>query len=275
MRAVAVETEETALEFIRSLIYERARIRMDGGKHALIKARLGKRLRHHGFCTLPEYCEFLRRAAPADEITCVIDSLTTNFTHFMREPAHFEFLINEAVARFAAAGERNLRVWSAACSSGEEPFTIAFYLAAHGQKWPNLSWSIAASDISTKVLEKARAAVFDQERVSSLPREWLPRFFQRGVGRWEGHYKVKREIRDRVTFGQVNLVQEYAQTCTYQVIFCRNVMIYFDRNTQEQLVNRLCRHLAPGGYLLVGHSESLNGFRVPLTCLRPSIYQKK
>ena len=274
MRARHDRSESEALQYISTLIYERSRIRLDAGKHALIKARLGKRMRHHGYGSLPDYCDFLQSGADENEITCVVDALTTNFTNFLREPDHFDFLIDTALPAFASSGERQLRVWSAACSSGEEPYTISFYLANSGVNYPALNWAVTASDISTKVLDKARKGIYSEDRVSVLPRDLLSRYFQKGVGAWTGYYKVKRELSDKVSFRQINLVEDYSHPAAYQVIFCRNVMIYFDRATQEQLVRRMCGHLVPGGYVIIGHSESLNGLRVPLRCLRPSIYQK-
>lgn len=266
-------SEASALTYISQLIYDRARIRLDEGKHALIKARLGKRIRHHGFDGLPEYCHFLQTSAGHEEFTLVIDALTTNFTNFMREPDHFKFLIDTALPAVLRA-KKSFRIWSAASSTGEEPYTIAFFLADHFPISAGWDWSIAASDLSTKVLEKARAAIYAEDRLGSIPREWLPRYFQRGVGNWSGHYRIKRALASRIAFQQINLIEDYSHPHPFEVIFCRNVMIYFDRPTQEQLVDRLCRFLAPNGYVIIGHSESLNGLNVPLRCVRPSIYQK-
>ena len=272
MQTVTPEAE--AYQYIIDLIYERCRIWLHSGKESLIRARLGKRLRAHGFSTLTEYCDFLRTQADEEEFTSVVDALTTNFTNFLREEDHFQFLVRQAIPEVLPPGERRFRVWSAACSSGEEPYSIAFYLSEHfppGQGW---QWQITASDISTQMLEAARQGVYSEERVRSIPPEWLRRYFQKGVGKWAGHYRVKRPLARHVEFRSINLIEPYEHKHCYETIFCRNVMIYFDRPTQEQLVNQLCRFLVPQGYLLIGHSESLNGLRVPLRCLRPSIYQK-
>jgi chemotaxis protein methyltransferase CheR len=272
IETAASETE--AFQYISALIYERSRIRLDHDKHSLIKSRLGKRLRHHGFGDLSEYCQFLQNEAGEDEFTCVINALVTNFTNFMREPEHFKFLVDTALPVILRRGQKSFRVWSAASSSGEEPFTIAFFLSEHFPLNRGWDWSVTASDISTKVLEKARAGIYAKDRLSSLPREWLPRYFQRGLGDWAGHFRVKRALAARVAFRQINLIEEYSHPQAFEVIFCRNVMIYFDRATQEQLVIRLARFLAPKGYLMIGHSETLNGLNLPLRCVRPSIYQK-
>lgn len=270
--SAAAETE--ALKYISALIYERCRIRLDDGKHALIRARLGKRMRHHGIAGLPEYCRFLKTDGGEEEVTKVVDALTTNFTNFMREPDHFAFLVDRVLSEALARGEKTFRVWSAASSSGEEAYTMAFFLADQAARNPGWDWSITGSDVSTKVLDKARAAVYDEERISALPREWMPRYFQKGTDAWRGFYRVKRSICERVAFRQINLIEDYAHPHPFQVIFCRNVMIYFDRHTQEELVGRLCRFLSPGGYIIIGHSESLNGLKTPLRCLKPSVYQK-
>jgi chemotaxis protein methyltransferase CheR len=269
-----IATEAQACRYIIDFIYERCRIRLHDGKEALIRARLGKRMRHLGFTGLPQYCEHLRAAGTEEEFTHVVNALTTNFTNFLREEDHFKFLVETALPTVLPPGEKRFRVWSAACSSGEEPYSIAFYLTDRYPPAAGWDWKITASDISTKVLEQAKKGLYEEDRVQTVPRDWLPRHFQKGIGSWAGYYRVKRAIMDRVDFQQINLTESYHHPHLFAVIFCRNVMIYFDRATQEQLVQQLCRHLAPRGCLLIGHSESLNGLRLPLRCLRPSIYQK-
>ncbi len=267
--------DETAdFDYIIRLVYERSRIRLHDGKHALIRARLGKRMRLHGHGTLGEYCEFLRTRADEEEITHVVDALATNFTGFLRERDHFEFVVNEALPALLGAVPRRFHVWSAACSTGEEPYSLAFYLAEHRPVAAGWDWQILATDISTKALAKATEAVYAEDRLTALPPEWLRRCFQRGHGAYEGYYRVKPGLRERVQFGQVNLLSGIEMDRKFEVILCRNVMIYFDRPTQQQLVGQLVRHLVPQGFLITGHSESLNGLPVGLRCLRPSIYQK-
>lgn len=269
-----IQTEEaTDFEFIINLVYERCRVRLHEGKHQLIRARLGKRMRALGIATLGEYCDLLRRNEGAAELTHMVDALTTNFTNFLREKDHFEFMIQTALPELLAE-RKQFKIWSAACATGEEPFTISFFLADRYPPELGWDWQVLASDISTKALGHARRAIYAQERLSTLPPGWWPRFFQKGHGQWEGHYRVKPHITTRVDFQQLNLLGPYNFSDQFPVIFCRNVMIYFDRPTQEQLVRQLARHLPPKGYLLIGHSESLNGLQLPLRCVRPSIYQK-
>jgi chemotaxis protein methyltransferase CheR len=265
--------ESAAYEFIIALIYERCRVRLHDGKQELIRARLGKRMRHHGFQTLAEYCDFLRHGAGEDEFTLVVDALTTNFTSFLREVDHFEAMVQEALPA-TLDGRKRFAVWSAACSSGEEPYSIAFYLFEHFPPADGWDWHILATDISTKALGKAQQAIYGENQVASIPPVWLRRYFQRGLGQREGQYRIKPHVAERVTFRHINLLSDYDITEVFPVIFCRNVMIYFDRPTQQQLVDRLTRQLAPRGCLLVGHSESLAGTNSSLRCLRPSIYQK-
>ena len=272
MNAAAQEAE--AYEYIIDLIYERCRIKLHDGKEHLIKARLGKRMRHHGLETLADYCDFLRTQADEDEFTLVVDALTTNFTNFLREEDHFQFMVQQALPLVLHKGQRRFQVWSAACSSGEEPYTMAMYLAEHFPPAQCWDWRITGSDISTKVLAAAQRGVYAEERVRAIPQEWLRKYFQKGVGQWAGHYRVKPSLCERVTFRQVNLIESYQHSQPFELVFCRNVMIYFDRPTQEQLVNRLCQFLVPQGHLLIGHSESLTGLKVPLRCVRPSIYQR-
>ena len=273
MSAPAFPTESSACQYIINLMYERCGIRLHQGKAALIQARLGKRMRQQGFADLEQYCHFLRQGAPEKEVQHVIEALTTNFTNFLREEDHFKFLVRHALPSVLAPDQKRFQIWSAACTTGEEPYSIAIYLSEHFPPLGGWDWRILASDVATKVLAKAEQGIYPEERVRMLPPEWLRKYFQRGTGRWEGHCRVKTSLSARVCFEELNLIAEYKHPQPYEVIFCRNVMIYFDRPTQERMVQRICRYLAPGGYLLVGHSESLNGLRLPLRCLRPSVYQ--
>ena len=272
MKAEVAEAE--ACKYIADFIYDKCRIRLHSGKEALIKARLGKRMRKHGFADLAEYCEFLQTRADEEEFTQLIDALTTNFTNFLRENDHFKFLVETALPKVLPPGQKEFQIWSSASSSGEEPYTLGLYLSEYFPPAAGWNWRIVASDISTKVLDKARQAVYAQERLESVPREWLHKYFDKGVGKWEGHCRVKPIVTNRVTFRQVNLIEPYDHPQSFEIIFCRNVLIYFDRPTQQQLVGQLCRYLVPHGYLFIGHSESLNGMDLPVKCLRPSIYQR-
>jgi chemotaxis protein methyltransferase CheR len=266
-------TESSDYDLIISLVHERSRIRLHDGKHALIRARLGKRMRALGFGTFQEYCQYLRDGSDEQERTRVVDALTTNFTSFLREQDHFDFLVQKALPTVLSSRPGPFRIWSAACATGEEPYTLAFYLAEWFPPTAGWDWQILATDISTRALETAVAGIYPESRLAGVPMEWQRRYFQIGRGDWAGQYRIKRTISQRVEFRCLNLLDYPPFTQSFEVIFCRNVMIYFDRSTQSQLVQRLTQHLLPGGFLFTGHSESLNGLTSNLRCLRPSIYQ--
>lgn len=267
---------DSEFDFIRSLVYERSRINLGPDKRQLVNARLGKRLRATNVPTLREYCRLLRQPGAEQELAHLIDAISTNHTFFFREIAHFHFLRDKAVPELQtrARAERwsRLRVWSAACSSGEEPYSIAITLAESLATWP---WDVQATDISHRVLAKAQAAIYPDDTVSRLPAPTVRTYFQRGIGAQEGNHRIKALLRERVTFQQLNLLDaQLPFTEPFHVIFCRNVMIYFDAKTQEELIGRLTRRLVPGGYLFVGHSESLTHLPHTLRPIRPAIYQK-
>ncbi|HWD19208.1 MAG TPA: protein-glutamate O-methyltransferase CheR [Verrucomicrobiae bacterium] len=265
-------------DFICQLVYDHSRIKLGADKRELVTSRLAKRLRALHLDDYSAYCNFLRSPAGADELRELIDRISTNHTHFFREMKHFDFLRETVLPAWKARGAARpacFRVWSAASSSGEEPYSLAIFLSEYLAPPTSGQWQIEGSDISTRILEKAAAGIYESQRVESMPRAWLQRCFQRGHGNWEGNYRIKAEWRARVRFHHLNLLQsEYPFTELFEVIFCRNVMIYFDRATQEDLVRRLARRLAPGGYLMVGHSESLSGIRHELRGVKPAIYQK-
>jgi len=265
-------------EFIRTLVYEHSRIHLGPDKRELVAARLGKRLRATQLSDIGEYCHLLQSPRAEEELSHLIDAISTNHTFFFRENAHFDYLrahiLPELQARQRLERWPRLNVWSAASSSGEEPYSLAITLAetlpAGG--WP---WHIEGTDISHRILDKARAAIYRAEVVERLPRECIRKYFQRGVGPQEGNYRVKPVLTSAVTYHQLNLLEgDPPFREPFQVIFCRNVMIYFDRPTQEELIARLTRRLVPGGYLLVGHSESLTGIKHTLQIVKPAIYRR-
>jgi chemotaxis protein methyltransferase CheR len=267
---------DSEFDFIRSLVYERSRINLGPDKRQLVSARLGKRLRATNLPTLTEYCRLLQTPGAEQELGHLIDAISTNHTFFFREMAHFDFLrtqvVPEMVQRSRTERWPKFRVWSAACSSGEEPYSIAMTLAGALPTWP---WQIEATDISRRILARATAAIYSGEAVSRLPVDLMRTHFQRGFGPQAGNYRVKAALRERVNFHHLNLLDgqpPFAEP--FHVIFCRNVMIYFDQATQEQLVERLGRWLVPGGYLFVGHSESLTHLRHSLQVVKPAVYRK-
>jgi chemotaxis protein methyltransferase CheR len=265
-------------QFIRDLVYQHSRINLGPDKRELVSARLAKRLRAVRLSNVGEYCELLRSPTGTDELGNLIDAISTNHTYFFREEGHFaamrDAILPELMGRRTKENWPQLRVWSAACSSGEEPYSIAIFLAEYFKTQSAWPWQIEATDISRRILTRARQAVYAEEAVSRIDSRWVKSYFQTGYGPQEGNYRVKPEIRERVNFHHLNLLEgptPFQQP--FQVIFCRNVMIYFDRPTQEELVRRLSQLLVPGGYLLVGHSESLTNVRHSLKMIRPATYR--
>jgi len=268
-----------AYQTLANLVFQHSRIQLGADKHTMLANRLRKRLRALGLACYDEYCAVLRSDRGPEEVEHLVDLISTNHTKFFREPEHFTFLTNrilpELAPRLAAAGTP-LRVWSAAASSGEEPYTLAIVLAEFFRQQPSGDWQVEASDISHRMLEHARAAIYPLDRVPPSFPELLKRYFQKGVGDRAGTCRVKAELRKRVRFQRINLFQaEYPVPRDQHVIFCRNVMIYFDPASRATLVQKLARQLAPGGLLVIGHSESLLGIRHDLEPVRQSVFRKR
>jgi chemotaxis protein methyltransferase CheR len=270
---LTLKTSEFRL--ISQLAHERFGLELKGGKEALVAARLGKFLRKGGFKSFDEYYRHVLADTTGDALIGLIDSLTTNHTSFLREKAHFEFLARAAVEEFQDIA--TLEVWCAASSSGEEPYTIAMCLAdtlgrAGGAR---RDYRIVATDISTRVLGIAKRGVYPLERFGDLPDAWRKAYLLRGAGDCKGLFKFKPELMSRISFERLNLIQPFPHRKHFHVIFCRNVMMYFDKATQEDIVQRLSACLEPGGYLFVGHSESLTGVEHELKYVRPATYRKE
>ena len=262
-------------DFLCQLVYDRSRIDLGRDKQVLVASRLAKRLRQLNLKDYHEYCNLLRSAAGEEELTFLIDRISTNHTHFFRELKHFEFLTEVVFPAWQAEMRRGepFRIWSAASSTGEEPYSLAIHLAEHFAPAESGRWQIEATDISTRVLDVARQGIYELERLSGVSPDVMRRHFQKGEKKWAGQFRVKDELRRRVRFQHLNLLGgAYPFTELFDLILCRNVMIYFDRPTQETLVGQLSRQLVPGGHLLVGHSESLSGVKHPLKLVRPAIY---
>ena len=269
---------DSEFDFICTLVYEHSRIKLGPDKKELVSARLGKRLRATNLDSIGAYCNLLKSPSSDDELGHLIDAISTNHTFFYRESAHFDFvrerILPEMIERNRVERWPRFYAWSAACSSGEEPYSLAATLSEglQGSSWP---WHIEATDISNRILEKAKAGIYKEDVVSRLPAATIKAHFQKGIGPQEGNYRVRSALRDRVAFHYLNLLKGEAPFREpFHVIFCRNVMIYFDKETQEELVNKLYRRLIPGGYLLVGHSESLTGIKHPLQLVKPATYRR-
>jgi chemotaxis protein methyltransferase CheR len=277
MMSAAIATED--FEYIRHLVYERSRINLGPDKLELVRSRLQKRLRALGLEDFGAYCRLLDSRDSEDELTALLDVISTNVTDFFREWRHFEFLREVALPAWrgkpAGPGTQVFRIWSGACSSGEEPYSLAILLSECLRDAPNLDWRIVGTDLSTRMLATAREAVYRIDRLKLPTPEWLRAYFQKGTGSYEGYVRVKPPLRQRIDFRHLNLMDwPYPFTEKFDAVFCRNVMIYFDHATQAMLVPRLAQQLVPGGYLFVGHSESLVGIDHQLKSIRPSVYQR-
>jgi chemotaxis protein methyltransferase CheR len=269
------ELKLTAREFqqISELAYARFGLDLKRGKEALVASRLGKKLRKLGFATFAEYHRHVLADATGDALVELIDALTTNHTSFLRERAHFEFLARAANEELQAVS--TLRVWSAACSSGEEPYSIAMCLAEALAKSPGRQFSIRATDISTRVLDIARRGVYPVRRFDDVPESWRRAHLLRGEGQSKGFYRVKPVLAQRIEFERLNLIEPYGERGLFHVIFCRNVMMYFDKATQQDIVQRMSACLERGGYFFVGHSESLTSVQHALQYVRPATYRNQ
>jgi len=253
----------------QKLIHQLAGINLSSAKKALVSGRLAKRLIQYNLDSYGDYFKLLTASHNSAELQVAVDLLTTNETYFFREPKHFDFLRTQILAKHKPGNP--FRVWSAACSSGEEPYSIAMVLADH---LGDSQWEVSASDISTRVLEKARSGHYPMDRTDGISREHLSRYCLKGVGVQENTLLMDKKLRSRVNFTQVNLNQSLPQLGGFDVIFLRNVMIYFDQETKRQIVQRMLPLLKQDGYLLIGHSETLNGVVDTLQMLAPSIYRK-
>lgn len=262
----------TSREFeqIRRLAKQKFGLDLRQGKESLVAARLGKKIRQSSFRSFEQYYRHVVHDETGEALAAMIDALTTNYTSFLREPAHFEFLSKTILPELRSRDR--IEIWCAACATGEEPYSIAFSVL--DQLKGGQTVRIVASDISRKALDTARAGVYAADRLEGLPPGWLRKFFLKGERKWEGWYRVKPEVVRLIEFRRVNLIEPFPANWRFPVIFCRNVMIYFDREVEQELVNRLAGCLEPGGYLLIGHAESLTGIRQPLEYVRPAVYRK-
>jgi chemotaxis protein methyltransferase CheR len=256
---------------LRELIYSECGITLVDAKKTMLEGRLQKRLRELNLKSYSQYCDYLFSSSGVEEeLTDMINQVTTNKTDFFREPAHFEYLKRKALPELSRL-KKSLLVWSAGCSSGEEPYTLAMVLQEFG-----CHFMVLATDISTKVLEKARLAVYDEEKIAPIPPDFKRKYLLANKDRKKKLFRVVPELRERVKLRRLNFMDgDFGFREPIDIIFCRNVIIYFDKPTQERLLNHFCRYLSPDGYVFMGHSETLLGMDVPLVPVAPTIYRKK
>ncbi len=266
-------------ERFSSFIEDSTGIKMPPAKRTMLEGRLRKRMRKLGLGSFEAYADMVFTSGENSlELVNLIDAVTTNKTDFFREPGHFDYLVKNVLPEhMTAAGHcsrQKLKVWSAGCSTGEEPYTLAIVLSEFAEQHKSFDFSILATDISTRVLDKAVSGVYDAEKIVPVPQALRKKYLLRGKGEKQHLVRIVPELRSRVKFQQLNFMDsEFGIRDRMNVIFCRNVIIYFERAMQEQLLNKFCRYLAPGGYIFMGHSETLSGLNVPLVQVSTTVYR--
>lgn len=262
---------------LSEFVHTEVGIKLPLSKKVMVEARLQKRLRTLAMPGYRDYYEYLFSPKGLDEeLVHLIDVITTNTTEFFREPRHFEIMSQETLPAWRATEgqSRIFRLWSAGCSTGEEPYTLSIVLSEFALRAPGFRFKIMATDISTRVLTLARTGVYPEERVAKMPLELKRRYFLRSKDRARKLVRLMPEVRQTIEFKRLNFMEPFAFPEPMDTIFCRNVMIYFDRTTQEQLLKKFCTQLRQGGFLFIGHSESLTGMDLPLRQHAPTVYRK-
>jgi chemotaxis protein methyltransferase CheR len=266
-------------ERLSGFIYDVCGISLGDQKKTMLETRLQKRLRTLGIRSFGDYCDLVTDAARGEtERIPLIDLVTTNKTDFFREPNHYEYLTGHALPEAVRSGwgiSRPLSVWSAGCSTGEEPYTLAMVLSEYAESVPGFAFGILATDISTRVLKAAHRAIYDAERIGPVPLPLRRKYLLRSRDPKAGLVRIAPEIREKVRFRHLNFLEsDFGMREPVDVVFCRNVIIYFDKATQERILTRIAGHMTPGGYLFMGHSETLFGLRVPVRQVAPTIYRR-
>jgi chemotaxis protein methyltransferase CheR len=259
---------------LSTFIYSNCGIKLPITKKTMLEGRLHKRLRALGIATFKDYCQFLFSAEGTRlELFHMIDVVTTNKTDFFREAAHFEYLVNHVLP--SASKDSVFNVWSAGCSTGEEPYTLAMVLNDFAEKNLGFNYNIFATDISGRVLQTAATAVYAEEKVAPVPLAMKRKYLLKSKNATQKTVRIVPELRNKVVFDRLNFIDgDFSTINTFNVIFCRNVLIYFDRATQEKVIYKLCKKLEPGGILCLGHSESIASMNLPLAQIQPTTFRK-
>lgn len=265
--------EDAEFEKYRKLIYDTVGINLGLAKKQLLMTRLAKRMNELQLRSYDAYREHILRDASGQEMVLLLNAVSTNKTDFFRENNHFEFLNQHVYPQLKQ--QPSIRIWSAACSSGEEPYTIAMTLVeALGGSVGNKDVKILATDISTKVLDEGEKGQYSSKILEPIAPQLRQKYFKRIPSQWDDLYEVSDQLKSLIRFRRLNLMEDFPLRAKFDFIMCRNVMIYFDKPTQERLVNRLAEYIEPGGYLFIGHSESLIGVKTDLKYVQSSIYRR-
>ncbi|WP_287104773.1 CheR family methyltransferase [Brevundimonas sp.] len=262
-------------ERLARYIYDYSGIKMPSSKRTMLEGRLRRRLRVTGHETFDRYCDYLFKDGGLEtESVFLIDAVTTNKTDFFREPRHFDYMASHVLPEFKAAGQRRIRAWSAACSTGAEPYTMAMVLQKFADEEGGPDYQILGTDLSTEVLETALRGVYPDEMLTPVPAD-MKRWVMRARADSRRDSRMPPSLRSKLSLARLNLMDEaYSVGDPFDMIMCRNVMIYFDKQTQAKVLNRLCARLRPGGYLFIGHSESITGIELPLVTVANTIFRK-
>ncbi len=263
---------------LSSFVYEELGIKMPYPKKIMLQGRLQKRVSDLKLKSFKEYIDFVfSKEGQADEIIKMIDLITTNKTDFFREPTHFDYLTSTVLPEICSSrnSRRTIRIWSAGCSSGEEPYTIAIVMKEFLQNHPDYDFEIYATDISLRILQKAATAVYPIDRIEIVPQTLKKKYFLKSKDAVTRTVRLVPEIRSKIHFQRLNFMDSYyAVEKEFDIVFCRNVLIYFDRQTQQDVICKLASKLKPDGYFFLGHSESITNMKVPLRQIKPTIFRK-
>ena len=276
MQAVDDRISKRNFDRLARYIYDYSGIKMPQSKLTMLEGRLRRRLRATGIASFDDYCDYLFNEDGIEyEAVYLIDAVTTNKTDFFREARHFDYMTESALPALAKLGYRNLRLWSSACSTGAEPYTIAMVMQEFVERRNDLDYSILATDLSTDVLQTAHQGIYPADLVAPVPSEMMRKYVMRSVRPGNSEVRISPKLRSRIGFARMNLMDaKYPVGDPMHIIFCRNVLIYFDKPTQAAVLSRLTDCLIPGGYMFIGHSESITGIDLPLEQVSNTVFQK-
>ena len=269
------EIDDHQFDYLRDLVYREAGINLTPAKRCLVQTRIGKLMRRNGIGGYDELFHILESDKSGHELVRVLDAICTNHTYFFRESEHFEYLDKEILPTIVETKKaKTIRVWSAGCSSGEEPYSLAITLNEFLRKYDRWSFYIYASDLSSKVLNTAKRGIYDYDEIRHLSEDIKKRYFKKGRNQFQHLIKVKDHLTRNIRFARHNLLSKLESESNFDIIFCRNVMIYFDMDTKKRVVDRLSEKLADNGYFITGHSESLNMIEHNMKMEKPTIYRR-
>lgn len=264
---------------IASFIERNVGIKMPPEKKLMMQSRLNSRLKALGMNSFKEYIDYVFSGKDTDdhELIMLIDVMTTNLTEFFREPQHFDYMRSNVLPEYAKQGRTSIKLWSAGCSTGQEPYTLSIVMSEFIRQNSTMlrGYSVLATDVSTKVLDKAASAVYDLQSVAGIPKDIKHRYFLKSKNEINPQVRLKQDIRNHVDFMRLNFMDDdFGFRDTMQIIFCRNVLIYFDKPTQERVIQKFMNYLEPNGYLFLGHSETIFGMDLPLKTVAPTVFQR-